>query len=197
KSPDKAVQEWFRSEFPRIRLFEELGRPARDIWDFVATSLIDRFDHAILQPEKQAALDGFRYSPGMTAESFVAELKHLCLDVNPRMPDADIIERARGKLPSRMESLAITPSRTLQEFVKNIRGLLRDPEMNPSARTRATISSVSQAPQMVDNSVRANTTQVCDYCNRNNHHWKQCRDLQRDLDAGNTSRLISMMETRN
>ncbi|CAG7730893.1 unnamed protein product, partial [Allacma fusca] len=58
------------------------------------------------------------------------------------------------------------------------------------------ISSVSQAPQLVDNSVRANTSQVCDYCNCNNHHWKQCRDLRRDLDAGNTSRLISMMETR-
>ncbi|CAG7731991.1 unnamed protein product [Allacma fusca] len=133
----------------------------------------------------------------MTAESFVAELKHLCLDVNPRMPDADIIERTRGKLPSRKESLVITPSRTLQESVKNISGLLRDPEMNPSARTRATISSVSQAPQMVDNSVRVNTSQMCDYCNRNNHLWKQCRDLQRDLDAGNTSKLISMMETRN
>ncbi|CAG7730555.1 unnamed protein product [Allacma fusca] len=60
KSPDKDVQEWFRSEFPRIRLYEETGKPALEIWRFVSSSLIQRFDRSNLRPAKQAALDAFR-----------------------------------------------------------------------------------------------------------------------------------------
>ncbi|CAG7728073.1 unnamed protein product [Allacma fusca] len=197
KSPDKAVQEWFRSEFPRLRLHEELGTPALDVWKFISNSLIQRFDHANLRPAKQIALDTFRYSSGMSAESFVAELQHLCLDLDPRMTDDVIIEHSRGKLPPHIDSFAVTLFRSLPEFVKNIRGLLRNPAAEVNTRSRTVPSSTSQPPQLADNSLPSTIIQTCDYCNRNNHTWKQFRDFQRDVQQGYTDRLMGKFENRN
>ncbi|CAG7723066.1 unnamed protein product, partial [Allacma fusca] len=157
-----------------------MGKPAKEIWKFVSSSLIRRFDHENLKPAKQAALDSFRYTAGMSADSFVAELQHLCLDLDPRMTDDAIIEKARGKLPPSIDSFAVTLSRNIPEFIKNIRGLLRNTPMDNNARSRSS-TSASQAPQLNESSVRAANQLVCDYCNRSNHHWKQCRDFQRDV----------------
>ncbi|CAG7820043.1 unnamed protein product, partial [Allacma fusca] len=165
-----AVQEWFRSEFPRIRLYEEIRKPAKEIWQFVASSLIQRFDHSNLRPAKQAALEAFRYTAGMSAESFVAELQHLCLDLDPRM--------------------------NIPEFTKNIRGLLRSTTGDNNARSRTTGTSASQSPQLVDSSVRAVKIQPCDYCNRTGHTWRQCRELHTDIENGYTNKLLGLLTTR-
>ncbi|CAG7716648.1 unnamed protein product [Allacma fusca] len=196
KSPEKAVQEWFRSEFPRIRLYEEMGKPAKEIWQFVSSSLIQRFDHSNLRPAKQAALESFRYTSGMSAESFVAELQHLCLDLDPRMSDDAIIEHAIGKLPPSIDSFAVTLSRNIPEFTKNIRGLLRSTTGDNNARSRTTGTSASQAPQLVDSSVRAVKMQPCDYCNRTGHTWRQCRELHTDIESGYTNKLLGLFNTR-
>ncbi|CAG7732855.1 unnamed protein product [Allacma fusca] len=196
KSPDKAVQEWFRSEFPRIRLYEETGKPPKEIWQFVSSSLIQRFDHANLRPAKQAALESFRYTPGMSAESFVAELQHLCMDLDLWMSDDAIIENARGKLPSSIDSFAVTLSRNIPEFTKNVRGLLRSTAGDRNARSRTTGTSASQAPQLGDTSMRTQAVQICDYCNRQNHTWRQCRDFQRDVQQGYTDKLLGLFDNR-
>ncbi|CAG7726215.1 unnamed protein product, partial [Allacma fusca] len=173
-----------------------MGKPAKEIWQFVSSSLIQRFDHANLRPAKQAALESFRYTPGMSAESFVAELQHLCLDLDPRMSDDAIIENARGKLPPSIDCFAVTLSRNIPEFTKNIRGLLRSTAGDNTARSRTTGTSASQAPQQVDTSVRAVNMQPCDYCNRTGHTWRQCRELHRDIENGYTNKLLGLFNTR-
>ncbi|CAG7720908.1 unnamed protein product [Allacma fusca] len=199
-SPDKAVKEWFGYQVPQIRLRKaDSTKSSQSIWQWFSVNLCEKFCQEKRLEQKAADLENFKLKSNMSASSFVSELARPCWEIDPNMPKERVFRKAWPKIPACMRSIACTPSKTIEELIENLDGMLKDQEVNPWLKGAVTSSGsfTSQAPQLATSSVRALTSQGgCDYCNRSNHITIHCRDMHRDIANRQLDRLNALFEGR-
>ncbi|CAG7723122.1 unnamed protein product [Allacma fusca] len=199
-SPDKAVKEWFGYQVPQIRLRKaDSTKSSQSIWQWFSVNLCEKFCQEKRLEQKVADLENFKLKSNMSASSFVSELARLCWEIDPKMPEERVVRKAWPRIPSCMRAIACTPSKTIEELIENLDGMLKDQEVNPWLKGAVTSSGsfTSQAPQLATSAVRALTSQGgCDYCNRSNHITIHCRDMHRDIANRQLDRLNALFEGR-